>query len=733
MLQPPSRGECFLLRLPTVSDCIDPVNSSSCGRPTRDEAKLFLVSALILYLELVLIRWLGTEIRVFAYLGNLILVTCFFGTGLGCYQAERMPSLGRASLNLLLLVVLTANPFHSERLDLSQMPDWLGGFEDAPLWHILETMGRGAVAALIIIGVVLYLVVFIFIPLGQVLGRSLVEHPRVIRAYSINIAGSLGGIWLFNCLSWLCAPPVIWFVLLTALLAGLAAALRWPNGWFALAAVGTVLCVWPVSAPGFWTVWSPYQKLTVRPFHYGPGSGTVPDGYNIEANGIPYQGIVNLSDSFIRAHPRYLDLSLARYSHYNMAFEFKRDIHRVLIVGAGTGNNAAAALRHGADQIDCVEIDPAIYSLGKELHPEHPYDSPRVHMYLTDARAYLKQATGPYDLIWFGLLDTHPGSSYNNRRLDHYVYTLESFQEARRLLDSDGVFLMNFAARRPWISDRLLGMVRDVFGHQPIAFLADNDLSQYGVSGELTLVAANRSLAVDDLPTPWLREYIKTHEISLPGTTRPTTDDWPYLYLERLKIPNLYLLISTTILAVVWLTRRLWIGDSRRMDWHFFALGAAFLLLEVQTISRATLLFGMTWIVNAIVISAVLLMILFANLIAWRWPRLPQPLIVTGLAITIGALVLTPLDVFNSLTYTTKLFAASGFLTAPVFFAGLVFIQSFAGSPDKATALGSNLLGALLGGLLESISFITGIRALVVLVGLFYLLAMLRRPTAIQG
>jgi len=174
------------------------------------------------------------------------------------------------------------------------------------------------------------------------------------------------------------------------------------------------------------------------------------------------------------------------------------------------------------------------------------------------------------------------------------------------------------------------------------------------------------------------------------------------------------------------------VGSKYKLDWHFFALGAAFLLLEVQTVSRATLLFGMTWVVNAIVISAVLVMILLSNLVAWRWPRLRQGVIVTGLALTVALLALVPLDWFNALTGPTKLFAASVFLTAPVFFAGLIFIQSFAGCTDKARALGSNLIGALVGGLLESLSFVTGIRALVVLVGLFYLAAILCRPATVR-
>jgi hypothetical protein len=80
----------------------------------------------------------------------------------------------------------------------------------------------------------------------------------------------------------------------------------------------------------------------------------------------------------------------------------------------------------------------------------------------------------------------------------------------------------------------------------------------------------------------------------------------------------------------------------------------------------------------------------------------------------------------------SKLVAASAFLTAPVFFAGLIFIQSFAICTDKASALGWNLIGALVGGSLEALSFVTGIRALIVLVGLFYLIAVFRMPAAIR-
>jgi hypothetical protein len=50
-----------------------------------------------------------------------------------------------------------------------------------------------------------------------------------------------------------------------------------------------------------------------------------------------------------------------------------------------------------------------------------------------------------------------------------------------------------------------------------------------------------------------------------------------------------------------------------------------------------------------------------------------------------------------------------------------VFIKSFARAQFSGTALGSNLLGALIGGLLESLSMWTGIRSLLIVAGAFYL------------
>lgn len=59
----------------------------------------------------------------------------------------------------------------------------------------------------------------------------------------------------------------------------------------------------------------------------------------------------------------------------------------------------------------------------------------------------------------------------------------------------------------------------------------------------------------------------------------------------------------------------------------------------------------------------------------------------------------------------------------PVFFAGLLFAAEFRSVDSPAAALGANMLGAVVGGLLENVSLIVGMKALLLVAALLYLLA----------
>ncbi len=87
--------------------------------------------------------------------------------------------------------------------------------------------------------------------------------------------------------------------------------------------------------------------------------------------------------------------------------------------------------------------------------------------------------------------------------------------------------------------------------------------------------------------------WLTSSPLPLTYSTRVATDDWPYIYyLEAPRIPLLYYLL--TGLLVILLVRAMWrlriaglIGGWDRSRWHFLFLGAAFLLLEVQNISKS--------------------------------------------------------------------------------------------------------------------------------------------------
>jgi hypothetical protein len=208
-----------------------------------------------------------------------------------------------------------------------------------------------------------------------------------------------------------------------------------------------------------------------------------------------------------------------------------------------------------------------------------------------------------------------------------------------------------------------------------------------------------------------------------------TTDDWPYLYVKQRGIPRMYLLIIVPLLLLlaVSLAGILRIKKREDVNLHFLFLGAAFMLLEFQNISKASLIFGSTWLVNSYMISAILLLILLANWVMKLGFVRNIKWVYYLLGIYLLVLYLVPLSAFNSFEYLTKSMLVSVFMNVPIFFAGLVFIHSFRECKDRKMAYASNLLGAALGGLLESCSFVTGIKALLLSVLLLYILSYFTR------
>lgn len=722
-----------------ISQAAKNPTESPADQPVGRTGTIFWVSVLGLFLELLLIRWIGTEIRIFAYLQNTVLVVCFLGLGMGCFTSRRPVNIRRSLAALWCLTLVLAVPWlRSWAQDITVV---FGRLNDLLIWHNAAAVGAFGTMAGVILGLLLtfglmLLLWEVFVPLGRILGRAMDDHPQTVRAYSVNVAGSLIGIALFVLLSAAYMPPVVWFAVAGGLFLVLPG--RGPRRLETGMIAAVVVTAWVAGRePGATeVVWSPYQKLVLTGYGERDShtSYTWPGESLILVNNTGYQGMIDLSDEAVGANPG-IPAERRGLSQYDIPLLFHPRPEQVLILGSGAGNDVAGALRGGAGHVTAVEIDPAIIELGRRHHPERPYDSPRVSVTVDDARSFFASTDRQFDLIIFGLLDSHTTTSMTNARLDHYVYTRESLMRARSLLAPGGVMVLSFETVKPYIGDRMAGCLREVFGSEPLTFRVPQDGLGWGgvmfITGDRDVI--RQSLDEHPRLARQLAEWQETMPVPLTYATSIADDDWPYIYLETRRIPVLYYLLAIALLGLAaYCNRRLGltglVGGWNVSHWHFFFLGAAFLLLEVQNISKASVALGNTWIVSAVIISAILLMILLANLMEARGVRLPDGLTTVCLVGSCLGLYFVDLAWFASLPYAGRAIIVGALATVPMLFSGILFIRSFAVVARKDLALGANMYGALAGALLQSVTFITGIKALLLIVAGLYVAALLTRP-----
>jgi hypothetical protein len=694
--------------------------TSSTEVPSKEWSwrNLVVASFVTLFAELVLIRWLGTEVRVFAYVKNLGLLLCFLGFGLGCSLARYPVRWISSAASLLGLVTLVRLPWHSQQL-LEGLSQALGAGQDIQIWSTGTVRNwPDFLFSASFTAVLLFLIACIFVPLGQTVSRQLELAASPLRGYSWNLAASLVGICAFFAVSWNGLPPTLWFGVVFLGMAFLQPGLR-RRIWFLCLVIPVILLLHDSSTPLHFSMWTPYQQIEYDQENFSDGEfGRA----IVRVNHTGYQFLVNLSAEFLARHPKLLT-GPPDENPYNLPFRFASPRPKVLIVGSGAGNDVAAAVRNQSLSVDAVEIDPAILALG-DRHPEHPYRSPVVTAHLTDARAFMKRASGPYDLILFGLLDSHTQlSDYSNMRIDSFVYTEESFREAKALLAPNGVLFIKFQVSRPWLGLRLTEMLRHVFGKEPVVFQAD---SSYGTGGACFAISSSGQVEEQLAHDSRLLHFVTQNRPAfLDAPEVPvTTDDWPYLYQEGRWLPGIFVSISILVMllggALYW---RIPEARQRVPSLFFFGMGAGFLLLETQIISRLALYFGTTWQVNGVVIGAILTTLLLANTVIEKqlhpWPTW---LTVAGL---IAGIVIAYAIPFARIPGTAVFvgWLAAGIFVLPVFFAGILFATQFRQAVSLSAALGANMLGAVVGGLLENLSLLVGLKALLLVALGLYLLA----------
>ena len=666
----------------------------------RNSVRLFLTSAVLLFVELLVIRWIPANVIYVSYFSNFLLIASFLGIGLGIMlgRARSVPRFSPFTMLLfgLVLLVLTA------QLNIS----FNAGDE---IFHGLG-LETSADANFVVLPLLMLFVVALMTMLALPLGGLLRSMPP-LRAYGTDIAGSLAGIAAFGVLSALGLPPLAWFSVVAVLLTLLAlgrgiSPLSAPS---AVGMIGVLALVWHAGTGP--DVWSPYYRIlgadsTGKVVSIRPGSTEGPE--RLFVNGIPHQTMQRAEVT----GPKTL---------YGQVYRWfpGRTFANVLIIGAGTGSDVSLALTRNAGHIDAVEIDPVIAAIGREFHPDRPYNDPRVSVHIDDGRAFLRHSENRYDMIVFALTDSLTlVSSTANVRLESFLFTKEAFASARDHLTDDGVFLMYNHYREPWLVGKLQAMAADVFGREPLLRLADSSSAVIagGPAVDRALLTGQLGDRVDVLP-PF-------------AGSSPTgaTDDWPFLYLRNPEVGPYYLgalavLLAFAVAAVTLASRVTRMPLRRGFSPHFFVLGIAFLLLETRSLVTFSLLFGTTWSVNALVFFAVLLSVLVAIGISARFRVRRPALLYLGLFGTLALAWLVPPEELLIDPPLLRYGIAAALAFAPIFFANLVFAHSFRETAAADMAFASNLLGAMVGGALEYLALLTGYQALLVVVAGLYVLA----------
>ena len=675
-------------------------------RPLGRGARVFLASFLVLFLEVALIRWMPAYIRLLAYFSNFILLASFLGIGVGCLMA---PSRRRlfAWFPLLQAVVIAAAYFF--RLEVAVPTTGSIYFSSGTAEPVV------VVESTMLLPLVFVIVAALFATLAQRMGREMAALPP-LRGYTINLVGSLAGVGLFALISWLQLSPTWWFGI------GFAAAVPLlltpepgtsgsPRAGGAFAAVDVsllalTLVLVHVMARG--SLWSPYYKITVGQ----DGPDTV-----VEVNNIFHQSMAPVEQK--------------EYFYQWPYVVFGDTFENVLVLGAGSGTDVAAALRHGAKHVDAVEIDPVIVSLGRQYHPDHPYSDQRVTVLTDDARHFLRTTTKQYDLVVFALIDSLTmQSSFSGVRLESYMFTEESFRAVRDRLAPDGLLVVYNYFREKWLVDRLANIAANAFGQEPRVHVHEAR-AYLGV-----LMAGPRltTLTTDPVIPDRVTAFGQSHAPSPARmhvrdvNVEPAIDDWPFLYLQNRHIPSHYLeelaMILVVSTAVVMFVLR---GQPGAWSWQFFLLGAGFMLLETKSIIQFALLWGSTWVVASLAIASVLSMALVANYVVAK-AEVRRPWLV-GLVL-VGLLALNyfiPVGRigFESLARESLFYAVLMF--SPILCAGLLFGSAIKRSTSLARDYGTNLLGAMVGGVGEYLSLVTGFRALLLLIALCYVGAIAAR------
>ena len=176
---------------------------------------------------------------------------------------------------------------------------------------------------------------------------------------------------------------------------------------------------------------------------------------------------------------------------------------RVLIIGPGGGVDVAQAISAGSRDVTGVEINPIIVNdiMRGVMRPTSfgLYDRPEVHIYIEDARSFIRRSPERYDVIQATLVDTWASTATGAFALaENNLYTIEAFQEYLRHLTPSGMIsITRWEFERPREAIRVVSLALEALNREgaqePVGHLAVVADDQLSARGTLTTVLIRRT------------------------------------------------------------------------------------------------------------------------------------------------------------------------------------------------------------------------------------------------
>ena len=332
-------------------------------------------------------------------------------------------------------------------------------------------------------------------------------------------------------------------------------------------------------------------------------------------------------------------------------------------------------------------------------------------VHIEDGRSFLHDTERRYDLVLYAIPDSLTVlAGQSSLRLESYLLTREAMQEVHEHLKP---------GRR-----RLDVPLLPAGGGGPIRGRPDPGVRRSAVPRAR---AGCRAAAADgpDGEHAARRSGVRPAMVAAGELPAPVTDDHPFAYLVGHGIPSFYLATLLAILLGSLVAVRVTAGPFGQMRPYvdLFFMGAAFLLLETSNVVRFALLFGTTWFVNALVFAGILVSVYLAIEVARRVRFRHPAWLYVPLFVSVAIAWAVPLEALLGLDFVPRFAAAVALGFTPVFIANLVFADRFRDVGASGVAFGTNLLGAIVGGVLEYGALVIGYRALLIVVAAVYGLA----------